>query len=78
MPRLMRTPRSVDLAITNRCNAFVAVTIGQKIDSKKVHCLNCGANRFLSQALPNKTKKARTEEKPTYVVSPSSGDEISE
>jgi len=40
-------------------------------DSKKVHCLKCGANRFLSQALPKKPKKAKTEEKPTSVVSDS-------
>jgi hypothetical protein len=36
-----------------------------------VHCLKCGANRFLSQALPKKPKKAKTEEKPTSVVSDS-------
>ena len=50
---------------------FVAATIWTEIDSKKVHCLKCGANRFLSQALPKKPKKAKTEEKPTSVISDS-------
>ena len=58
--------------------AFCGGNDWTEIDSKKVHCLKCGANRFLSQALPKKPKKAKTEEKPTSVVSPSTGDEISE
>jgi predicted nucleic acid-binding Zn-ribbon protein len=58
--------------------AFCGGNDWTEIDSKKVHCLKCGANRFLSQALPKKPKKAKTEEKPTSAVSPSSGDEISE
>jgi hypothetical protein len=45
-----------------------------EIDSKKVHRLKCDANRFLSQALPKKPKKAKTEEKPTSVVSHSDTD----
>ena len=49
---------------------FVAATIGQKSTPKKC-TLKCGANRFLSQALPKKPKKAKTEEKPTSVVSDS-------
>lgn len=43
-----------------------------EIDSKKVHCIKCGANRFLPQALP---KKARLKRKPIAVVSPSADDE---
>jgi hypothetical protein len=53
----------------------------QRLDRNRLQkssCLKCGANRFLSQALPNKPKKAKTEEKPTSVVSDSdidSGDQ---
>jgi len=50
---------------------FVAATIGLKSTPKKCTALKCGANRFLSQALPKKPKKAKTEEKPTSVVSDS-------
>ena len=58
--------------------AFCGGNDWTEIDSKKVHCLKCGANRFLSQTLPKKPKKSKTEEGPTSVVSPSSDDEISE
>ena len=51
--------------------AFCGGNDWSEIASKKVHCLKCGANRFLSQALPKKSKKAKTEEKPSSVVSDS-------
>ena len=54
--------------------AFCGSNDWTEIDSKKVHCLKCNANRFLSQALPKKSKKAKTEEKPTSVVSHSDTD----
>ena len=54
--------------------AFCGGNDWTEIDSKKVHCLKCGANRFLSQALPKKSKKAKTEEKPTSIVSHSDTD----
>jgi predicted nucleic acid-binding Zn-ribbon protein len=47
--------------------AFCGGNDWKEIDSKKVHCLKCGANRFLSQALPKKAKKAKTEEEPASV-----------
>ena len=49
--------------------AFCGGNDWTEIDSKKVHCLKCGANRFLSQALPKKPKKAKTEGKSTSAVS---------
>ena len=54
--------------------AFCGGNDWTEIASKKVHCLKCGANRFLSQALPKKSKKAKTEEKPTSIVSHSDTD----
>lgn len=51
--------------------AFCGGNDWTEIDSNKVQCLKCGANRFLSQALPKKPRKAKTGEEPTSVVSDS-------
>jgi hypothetical protein len=48
---------------------FVAATIGRKSTPKKCTVLSAAQIDFFPQALPKKPKKAKTEEKPTSVVS---------